>query len=88
MSEDRGLLVGAQRIKDFVFGGKAVFTLVSGRTGARFTYRVVRAPGEDDGRPWFVKVLTGSDNDADYRYPGQLPLRHPPGPQGDEPHGA
>lgn len=42
----------------FVFAGRAVFTLVSKSTGARYTFRV-RA-GRDDDR-FFVEVLTGPD---------------------------
>jgi hypothetical protein len=53
-------------IAAFLFAGKARFTLVSSATGARYTYRVTKA-ANDDG-PWFVSVLTGSDNEADYSY--------------------
>lgn len=52
----------------FLFAGKARFTLVSSATGTRFTYRVTKA-ANDDG-PWFVSVLSGSDNEADYSYMG------------------
>lgn len=56
--------------------GSATFTLVSAKTGTRFTYRV-RAPKrlrDDDagGFRLFVSVLTGSDNTNDYTYLGML----------------
>lgn len=52
---------------DYILAGNATFTLVSPATGARFTYRV-RRPDEDS--PWFVSLLTGPDNEGDYRYLG------------------
>jgi hypothetical protein len=50
---------------------KAV-TLVSERTGTRYTYRVARPPGQDAERPWLVSLLTGQDNENDYTYLGLL----------------
>jgi hypothetical protein len=47
-------------------------TLVSQRTGARYTYRVSRPPGDSPERPWLISVLAGQDNEADYRYLGTL----------------
>lgn len=61
----------AQDFKSFALAGSARFTLVSRRTGTRFTYWV-RA-GDDPTRPiWFVRVLTGSDNENDYTYLGTI----------------
>lgn len=50
-------------IKAFALAGKATFTLVSKRSGARFTYRVVKGkPNPRYPEPkWFVKALQGSD---------------------------
>lgn len=55
--------------RSFMLGGNATVTLVSLRTGTRFTYRV-RA--SDDGEVYFVSVLGGPDNEADYRYLGRI----------------
>jgi hypothetical protein len=52
---------------DFVLGGRAVFTATSAKTGKHFTYRVNRK-GPDS--PFFVGVLSGHDNAADYQYIG------------------
>lgn len=58
----------------YMTAGRAIVTLVSEKTGTRFTYRVVRCEGhdEDESRPWFVSVLTGSDNTGSYTYLGTL----------------
>lgn len=56
-------------IEMFVLAGKATFTLVSKKTGTRYTYRV---NGSEDGRVSFVSLLTGSDNENSYSYFGLL----------------
>jgi Family of unknown function (DUF6011) len=56
-------------IRAFVFAGNARITLVSKRTGERFTYRV-RTPREPSKVAEFVSVLTGPSNEGDYSYLG------------------
>jgi len=60
--------------RDFVLGGNATFTMVG--TNARFTYKVTRKdpePGDRKQTPvYFVGLLSGSDNESDYRYLGVL----------------
>ena len=56
--------------EQFVFGGNSIFTLESGTTGNRFTYKVKKAP--DRKGLYFVSVLTGRDNQNDYTYVGIL----------------
>ncbi len=79
VSEDRrGQLSDWGTVAEFLFGGRAVFTLRSLKTGARFTYRVkakradlaVGAVGE--AVTYFVETLRGPDNTTDYRYLGVL----------------
>jgi hypothetical protein len=53
----------------FVLGGKSTFTIQNLSTGNRFTYKVIRA---DKGETFFVKVLTGSDNEICYTYMGAI----------------
>jgi hypothetical protein len=53
----------------FILAGNARVTLVSEKTGARFTYRV-RQPQERG--PHFVSVLVGSDNDRDFAFLGTI----------------
>ena len=63
----------------FTLAGRATLTVSSLKTGARYTFKVCRA--ENNGHPsyrWFVKLLTGPNNDANYTYVGVLdgtPLR-------------
>ena len=51
----------------FVQAGNATFTVVSVKTQTRFTYRV---RDSEDGRVFFVGVLTGQHNESDYTYLG------------------
>lgn len=56
-------------VEQFALAGNAAFTVVSRKTGARFTFKV-RQPKPDS--PHFVSVLTGSDNDNDYSFLGSI----------------
>lgn len=59
-----------------MLAGHAIFTVENPRTGGRFTYRIMRAPDNDERRSrrlWFVSVLVGPDNVANYAYAGMLP---------------
>jgi hypothetical protein len=53
---------------DFITGGNAYFT-VSNDKGDHFTFRVSRRKNEDSS-PYFVSVLKGPDNTANYKYMG------------------
>lgn len=55
----------------FALAGRARLTLVSQRTGARFTYRIVQGDGSAS-HLWFVSLLTGPDNGNDYQYLGTI----------------
>lgn len=54
----------------FLLGGNATFTIVSTKTGARFTYKSQVCDANEN--LYFVKVLTGNDNEHDYSYLGTL----------------
>ncbi len=62
----------AKLIMQFIYGGKAVFTLRSTETNSRFTYRVNEKV--EAGRPtvYFVGLLAGPDNESDYTYLGWI----------------
>jgi hypothetical protein len=47
-------------------------TLVSKKTGARFTYKL---KASDDEKAFFVGVLTGNDNETSYSYLGRIARR-------------
>lgn len=53
----------------FLLAGKATVTLKSQRTGAHFTFKVSHKQGGDVS---FVSLLTGPNNETDYRYLGLL----------------
>lgn len=55
---------------EFALAGHATFTIVSRKSGERRTFRAVLAPDPKPAGPWFVSLLTGPDNESDYRYLG------------------
>ena len=65
---------GNHAIFSFALAGNARFTLVSKKTGARFTFRVAAKRDErsKEIRCWFVSVLSGPDNGADYAFLGTI----------------
>jgi hypothetical protein len=56
--------------QQFLLGGNATFTLVSTKTSVRYTYKVQICDSNEN--LYFVKVMTGSDNESDYTYLGTL----------------
>lgn len=74
-SEYRGQLSSADDILRFLFGGDAIFTVVSRRTGVRFTYKVHELDADKRKGPepvHFVKLLSGPDNLGDYKFMGTI----------------
>jgi hypothetical protein len=66
--------IGLTDPKRFILAGRAIFTLQGKET--RYTYRVNRSEPKE-GSPYtspayFVSLLTGPDNTADYTYLGML----------------
>lgn len=59
-----------EHIASFVTAGRAVFTIESRKTGARYTYRVNEI--EDKPGSFFASLLTGPDNTSDYSYIGLM----------------
>jgi hypothetical protein len=53
----------------FMTAGKATVTLVSEKTGTRFTYKISAA---ESGDTFFVGLLNGPDNEANYAYLGRI----------------
>ena len=64
-------------VQNFLFAGKATLTLVSLRTGVRFTYKV-RIKKSDLGKTtadqvtYFLNLLRGQDNTTDFTYMGVI----------------
>lgn len=67
----RGQLRTPATLRPYVLGGHGRLTIVSRRSGQRFTFALGRSDDKDDARI-FVKVLTGPNNGADYSYLGTL----------------
>jgi len=53
----------------FMTAGNATITLVSVKTGTRFTYKFRKA---EDSPTIFISLLNGPDNEADYKYLGRI----------------
>lgn len=64
-----GALGTAEEALRYVLGGNATVTLRSAKTGTRFTYRIRLS---EDGKLYFVSLLTGSDNENSYQYVGHI----------------
>lgn len=67
-------IIPATLLRDFVHAGAAIFTLHSSVSGKRYTFKVSASePSEQyPERCWFVSLLTGPDNTADYHYIGRI----------------
>ncbi len=77
----RSYPLGPEHARQFILGGRAIFTLAGeprGEGTARYTFRVSQAEpateGPYAGRPaaFFVSLLTGPDNTSEYTYVGLL----------------
>ena len=58
--------------RDYMLGGHAKVTIVSKRTGARYTYDIKRKELDDGRFLHFVSVLVGPDNSSDYQFLGTI----------------
>lgn len=54
--------------KKFILAGKAIFTIRNEDTGNRYTYKFKQA--RNNSKLWWVFVLTGTDNEHDYKFLG------------------
>jgi hypothetical protein len=65
----------AADMKAYTLAGNATLTLTSERTGAHYTFRISQAKDKETGEKqplWFVGLLIGPDNYADYSYLGVI----------------
>jgi hypothetical protein len=70
----KGQLTGWD-IWHFIFAGTAIFTILNTLTGRHFTYKVEKSDDDSGYSPvFFVRVLTGQDNEHDYSYAGIIPV--------------
>lgn len=68
MSHNHQLTTVADVLR-FMLAGNATITLVSKKTGVRFTYKVRL---KDEGMPHFVSLLSGPDNEGDFCFLGSI----------------
>lgn len=78
MTDFSGQITCWETLKKFMFAGNASITLVSKRTGKRYTYRIQTPKNKKEGdKPiWFVSLLTGADNESSYSYFGNIVSSH------------
>ena len=69
MTDNTAKFTTAAAARAFMLGGNATVTLVSTKTGTRFTYRFRKA---EDSPTIFISLLNGPDNEADYKYLGRV----------------
>lgn len=85
----RGRLPDVAAVRRFIEAGKATLTIVSKKTGTRFTLKYSRPPASPTDarrpRPIWVSVLSGADNEKAYTFlgtmwcaSGQWSYRHSP----------
>lgn len=70
----RGQLTNREDIVKFLEAGNATVTIVSKKSGIRYTYKFARPKMEAHNglRPIWVSVLVGQNNDADYSFAGTM----------------
>lgn len=70
----RSAPLAAAHAAAFVMAGNATLTLRSTKTDARYTYKVRLADKKQpsDAPAYFVSLLSGPDNDADFTYLGMI----------------
>jgi len=67
-----GQILTARDVERFVYGGRALFTIVSRASGNRFTFKVSSGTNKKNKNLMFVHVLSGPDNTTSYSYLGYL----------------
>lgn len=61
--------INMSEIKNFIFAGKSIFTIINEKSGRRFTFKIVKHEKEEF---YFVYLLTGPNNMSDYSYMGMI----------------
>ena len=71
-AEFRGLLRPGNR-QAYALAGKATITVLNPATGNRYTFKIRRKDDDQTGKSiYFVSLLSGPNNQADYRYLGVI----------------
>lgn len=72
---ERHRLTAASDIAAYIMAGNATFTLVSRRTGNRYTYKFRRRTYDSGRELLFASLLSGPDNENSYTYLGVVDNR-------------
>jgi hypothetical protein len=72
--EMRGQLTTIESVKRFMFAGSATITFESRKTDGHFTYKIDEVENQSPTQQprYFIKLLSGQDNESDYTYMGML----------------
>lgn len=66
------MFMTSEQVASYVLAGNATFTLRSKKTRAHYTYQLSKPADKKNGNMYFVGLLTGPNNEADYTYVGLL----------------
>ena len=69
---DAHQLTNLEQMRRFVLAGNATFTVVSKKTGTRFTFKAARPDESKDRRPVWFRLLNGPNNESDFVFLGTL----------------
>ena len=69
---DKVKFQNVEDISKFLFAGHAILTIESAKTGNHFTFSIKTSKKDDPKACYFVSVLTGPNNDANYTYLGTI----------------
>lgn len=71
-----GKKLKSTEVEKFLLAGNATFTVVRPAKGdkseVRYTFKLQRAKGDNEFRPWFAKVMTGPDNVRSFTFLGTV----------------
>jgi hypothetical protein len=73
MTERGGRIEDGEQAREFILAGKSRVTIKSLVTGNHFSYRITKnkpRPGVEYREMWFVDLLSGPNNELDWRYMG------------------
>ena len=71
MEQIHGHCLTNEDAKNFLLAGKSITTFLNSESGNRYTYKISKKKNSERDI-YFVKVLTGRDNESDYTFFGSI----------------
>jgi hypothetical protein len=71
MEQIKGHYLSNEDAKSFLLAGKCIATFLNSESGNRYTYKISKKKNSERDI-YFVKVLTGGDNNSDYTFFGSI----------------